>query len=150
MRIMRVWIMRPLLKDYSFGIIPLRLVDGRWQTFIVQQTNSYWSFPKGHAEHQETPKQTAERELFEETGLTVKTYFDLEPLSATYTSHNNFTEPYEKTVTLFCATVQGIILLCPVETIQGMWIDIADLQRKIVFDSMQPLVKKLQAIVREL
>ena len=41
--------MSGLLQDYSFGIIPLRKVEGRWQSFIVQQTNSYWSFPKGHA-----------------------------------------------------------------------------------------------------
>lgn len=142
--------MRPLLKDYSFGIIPLQKVDGRWQTFIVQQTNTYWSFPKGHAEYTETAQQTAERELFEETGLTVKSYFPFESLSATYVSHNNFTEAYEKTITLFCASVQGDVILCPVETIQGMWIDVDDLQRKLIFDSMQPLVRKLQAIVREL
>ena len=142
--------MKPLLKDYSFGIIPLQKIEGRWQAFIVQQTNTYWSFPKGHAEHAENAQQTAERELFEETGLTVKKYFPLESLSATYISHNNFTEAYQKTITLFCATVQGTVALCPIETIQGMWIDVDDLQKKLIFDSMQPLIKQLQLIVKEL
>ena len=83
--------MKKLLKDSSFGIIPLRRFDDTWQAFIVQQTNTYWSFPKGHAERSETPQETAERELFEETGLVVKNYFPCQSLSATYISHNNFT-----------------------------------------------------------
>jgi len=142
--------MKSLLQDYSFGIIPLRKKDGVWQTFIVQQTNTYWSFPKGHAERTETPQETAERELFEETGLRVKKYFLVESLSATYISHNNFTETYQKTVTLFCATIQGAVCLCPVETIHGMWVNVDEVQRKIVFDSMQPLVRRLQQIIKEL
>ena len=140
--------MRPLLKDYSFGIIPLRKQDGKWQTFIVQQTNTYWSFPKGHAERIETEKETAERELFEETGLRVKQYFNCKSLSAIYMSRHNFTDAYEKKVTLFCATVQGFVSLCPIETVQGMWINVDDIQQKIVFDSMQQLLKELQEMVK--
>lgn len=142
--------MSALLKDYAFGIIPLQKVDGRWQAFIVQQMNGYWSFPKGHAQKDETPQESAERELFEETGLHVKSYYPTESLSARYISSNNFTTPFEKTVTLFCASVQGTIVLCPVEIIQGAWFDVDDLSKKIVFDSMQKLLKNLQQVVQSL
>ena len=52
-------------------------------------------------------------------------------------------------VTLFCATVQGTVKLCPVETVQGIWIDVDQLHFKMVFDSIQSLVWQLQNIVKE-
>ena len=140
--------MSGLLQDYSFGIIPLRKVEGRWQSFIVQQTNSYWSFPKGHAENDESQQQTAERELFEETGLQVVSYYPVEPLVVMYKGHAKII--YQKEVTLFCAAVQGVVALCPVEVIQGHWIYVEDLSQFIVFDAIQPLLKELQDIVKNL
>ena len=38
---------------------------------IKNRRSSNWGFPKGHMEIGETPKDTARREIFEETGLTV-------------------------------------------------------------------------------
>lgn len=142
--------MKKALKDYSFGIIPLRKIGDQWQTFIVQQTNGYWSFPKGHAEYNESPRQTAERELFEETGLQVEAYFSVQSLSVVYKCHNKFAHEFEKEVTLFCALVCGEIVLCPVETLQGAWINVSELNKTIVFDSMQTLLKDLQNIVKNL
>ncbi|MCD5381659.1 MAG: NUDIX domain-containing protein [Candidatus Pacebacteria bacterium] len=60
--------------DASYGIIPIRRVGETWEVFLIHQfsrigNNSYWVFPKGHPEGEETPKQTAARELKEETGL---------------------------------------------------------------------------------
>jgi 8-oxo-dGTP pyrophosphatase MutT (NUDIX family) len=60
--------------DKSFGIIPIKRVGAQWQALLIHQfskigNNSYWVFPKGHAEGDETALQSAGRELFEETGL---------------------------------------------------------------------------------
>ena len=60
--------------DASFGIIPLQYAEGEWFVFLVEQYNeqrgdSYWTFPKGHAEPGETIEVTALRELAEETAL---------------------------------------------------------------------------------
>lgn len=140
--------MSALIRDYSYGIIPLQKVDGRWQSFVVQQTNSYWSFPKGHAEQNESAKESAERELFEETGLSVVAYYPVEPLFVMYKGHGKVT--YQKEVMLFCASVQGTINLCPIEVLQGHWIDLEDLDKFIVFDAMQPLLASLKEIVRNI
>jgi len=61
--------------DESCGIIPITKVDGEWRVFLIHQfsrigNNSYWVFPKGHKEGNETQAETAKRELFEETGMT--------------------------------------------------------------------------------
>ena len=142
--------MKPLFKDYSFGIIPLRKENGHWQTFVVQQTNGHWSFPKGHAEHAESAHETAQRELFEETGLKVVSYFPVESLSAIYICHNKFSNEFEKKVTLFCASVEGTISLCPIEILRGTWIDVCDVNQLIVFESMQSVLRELQVIVKAL
>jgi len=39
---------------------------------IVQSTEGYYGFPKGHMEENETEEETALREIYEETGLKVK------------------------------------------------------------------------------
>lgn len=40
---------------------------------LVQSYNNRWGFPKGHREDNETPIQTAQREVEEETGLRLPT-----------------------------------------------------------------------------
>ena len=42
------------------------------KVLLIKQTNGIWGFPKGHVEENETELQTAEREVKEETGLTMK------------------------------------------------------------------------------
>jgi len=59
-------------KDYSYGIIPVyhKIAEvGDYYFLLVKNCNNSWSFPKGHAEAGETEEETAQRELFEETGV---------------------------------------------------------------------------------
>lgn len=70
--------------DVSYGIIPIRRVGNEWEVFLIHQfskigNNSYWVFPKGHPEGEETPEQTALRELKEETNL-APVKVELEPM----------------------------------------------------------------------
>ena len=60
--------------DISYGVVPvIKNCDGTWQVLIVHQISyrgdDFWIFPKGHAEGSERPKETALRELEEETGI---------------------------------------------------------------------------------
>ena len=137
-------------KDASFGIIPLQKKDGQWQVFIVQSITGHWGFPKGHpnGEH-ETFQQTAERELREETGFLLTSYFPVEPLSFSYQcrSHGKYVD---KTVTLFLGQVTGNIHPCPIEIAESIWVDLDNVEEKVIFAPAQQLLKDLKMIVEEL
>lgn len=61
-----------MLKDYSYGIIPLMKKDGERYTILIHLSsgNHRW-IPKWHGENNETPLESAMREFYEETGLEI-------------------------------------------------------------------------------
>ncbi len=137
-------------KDASFGIIPLQKKDGKWQVFIIQSVTGHWGFPKGHPNgDQETTQQTAERELREETGFTLMSYFPVEPLAFSYECRSHGKYVY-KTVTLFLGQVTGNIHPCPIEIAESIWVDLDTVEEKVVFEPAQQLIKELKEIVEHL
>lgn len=55
--------------EYSYGVVPVRHLDGRPEVLLIKNKGGHWSFPKGHPEGDETGIETARRELREETGI---------------------------------------------------------------------------------
>lgn len=53
------------------GGIVLNAID---EVIIVSQRGDSWSLPKGHIDPDETPRQAAEREILEETGISQLTF----------------------------------------------------------------------------
>src|SRR5690348_6974076 len=98
--------------EYSYGVIPLKITEnGSYQVFIIQhRSGNHWSFPKGHPEFSETIQQTAERELFEETGLKIDKYLcDSKLYSQSYLKPLKNGKKREKTVQFYAALVKGEI-----------------------------------------
>lgn len=95
---------------------------------------------------EETPRETAERELREETGLTVTNYLPIEPFSTRYlcVSHGKYVD---KTVTYFVAEVEGAVTLCPKEIAEGAWVTLEEAAQKMQFPEMKEIVIKLNAVL---
>ena len=55
--------------EYSCGAVVFTRENGQILFVIVQEQGGAYSFPKGHMENSETERETAHREVFEETGL---------------------------------------------------------------------------------
>jgi 8-oxo-dGTP pyrophosphatase MutT (NUDIX family) len=65
---------RPYIKEVvrettSGGIVFRHGKDNRVEILLIQDAKNRWTIPKGHVEPDEEPKDTATREINEETGL---------------------------------------------------------------------------------
>lgn len=58
-----------ILEERSYGMVLLSSWNLEEVLLIRHVKGGHWSFPKGHANAGESPRETATREVFEETGL---------------------------------------------------------------------------------
>lgn len=133
-----------MLRESSFGIIPLRRCGADWEVLVIQhRSGGHWAFPKGHAEVGESPTQTAVRELAEETGLSVVRFLKQEPFIEEYHFKRNGV-PTDKTVTYFLAEVGNEeIRLQDLELIQYQWIPIEQASHVVTFPQAKALCIKI-------
>ena len=114
----------------SCGVIPVRLRGGRKEFLILLQTNSCWSFPKGHMEAGETEAQTALRELREETGLEGRI------LSGHQAVIEYALSPQvRKQVVFFLGLVEGEVNLQEREVVSYKWVALEELSQYLYPDT---------------
>lgn len=92
-------------KDKSFGIIPVIKTNEGFKVLLIQHKAGHWAFPKGHAEADETQKETALRELREETGIQ-----EVELAEQEFVEKYKFQKDdiiYDKTVVYFLGFVEN-------------------------------------------
>jgi len=58
------------MEQRSFGVVPVYRDGGELKFLVVRHNVGHWAFPKGHPEAHETERESALRELREETGIT--------------------------------------------------------------------------------
>ncbi len=109
--------------DIAYGIMPLHLVGKCWEVLLVKHNAGHWGLPKGHPNPGELPKECAERELFEETGLTVQRYLSEVALSEHY-YFNWQGKLIHKKVEYFLAYIAGDLNLQASEIQDSQWIDL--------------------------
>jgi 8-oxo-dGTP pyrophosphatase MutT (NUDIX family) len=129
-------------KDRSFGIVPLRLVEGQWQVFLVQHQSGHWTLPKGHPEGTESALECAKRELFEETHLEVKKLLFEEPMTENYHFSSRGQLIY-KTVGYFIAEVHGEVVLQQEELKDGRWVVLHNAQAVVTYSQMKNLLNEV-------
>lgn len=118
--------------DRSYGIIPVRKVQEEWEFLLVKHLGGHWSFPKGHPEGDESPKQAATRELLEETALQVKQFFPKYPFKEEYSFFHN-KEKINKTVLYYLAEVQGEAKLQEEELLDLRWLAYSESCQQLSF-----------------
>lgn len=133
----------------SYGIIPLRHEHRQWKVLLIQHHSGHWSFPKGHPEQDELPLESAQRELQEETGLTVKQLLSEEPIVEKYFFMQKG-ERIEKTVYYYLALVEGTLMLQACEIKSCQWILLSDAPSQITFKEAKKVCKAAIDFVRQL
>jgi bis(5'-nucleosidyl)-tetraphosphatase len=135
------------IKEYSFGIIPLRLHEGVWEVLLIRHSSAkYWGFPKGHPEAGESPRESAVRELLEETNLTVVKFLS----ESTFEEHYNYTlrgNLIKKTVMFFVAEVAGVLSLQSLEVSEARWVPLAEGPIALTYESDRTICRDVLSLL---
>lgn len=136
-------------KENSYGIVPVRLCNKQWEVLLIQHHSGHWAFPKGHTEPGETPLETAERELLEETGLRVDNYLSTEAFSEHYFFRHQH-ELISKQVDYFIALVLGNIVLQEDEIQDSQWLSLEYAVNRMTFKEGKLLCLQTQKILESI
>ncbi len=134
-------------QENAYGVIPLQIRKSDWQVLLVQHHSGHWAFPKGHADVEETPKQTAERELREETGLTIQKFFPLKPLTENYCFYFQG-QKISKTVQYFLALVHGQVKIQDSEIRASQWLSLPLAFEQITFYESKRMCLQAREILK--
>ena len=134
-----------MLREKSFGIIPVY----KNQVLLVRHGKGHWALPKGHGEKDETPEQTARRELAEETGIK-----DVElDNSKTFEEHYFFKqngESISKSVTYFVGKVSSkSVKIQPAEISDYAWLSFDEAIKKATFKETQKILEQAQNFLQQ-
>ena len=117
--------------EKSCGAVIFRKIGDDWNVLLIRHTKGrHISFPKGHVEANETESQTAEREIFEETGLRVH-------VDRRFRAENryNIRPDIQKLVVIFAATTQQSELTPqPEEIAEAFWLPIEEATARLTYE----------------
>ena len=139
------------MTERSYGFIPFHNDGVHSKVFLIHQYGSagdmLWTFPKGRGEEGESPKETAVRELQEETGLVV-TYVDENKSVSTSYSFIRRGELVEKISTYFIGVVTDTqFVIQESEVKEAGWFDIEAAREKITFQDQKQLLDTALALL---
>jgi 8-oxo-dGTP pyrophosphatase MutT (NUDIX family) len=138
-----------MIKDISFGIIPIRRVHHELQCFLVKHRNGqYWGFPKGHANANESEKECAARELLEETNLEILEWLDGPNFEEKYQFMHQG-KHYQKTVVYYLAYVTKEANIDKQEVIDGRWVPIEKVVEHLTFDGAKAIFTKALTVLQQ-
>jgi len=106
------------MKEVSAGGVVYRRVDGLIEIQLIRDRFGKMTLPKGKMEPGETTRQTALREIEEETGIRGRIEAPIDRISYTYTGKNN--ETVEKEVHYYLVEAVGGALKAQEEEIGGV------------------------------
>ena len=116
--------------ERSCGAIVFRDREGGESVLMVQHGPGHWSFPKGHVEAGEQERQTAIREVFEETGIRIEIRSDFQG-SSSYSPRPGVL----KTVIFFLGDYLGGQLIPQLSEVRAAaWLPLEEADRLLGFD----------------
>ncbi len=131
------------------GVIYRHNTKNQLEILLIQDAKNRWTIPKGHIEVGETAKQTAEREIREETGLQEMKVLDwLGKIHFRYRRTNSLVL---MTTEIFMVKALGDTdQLKPEEWMNGIkWFSSADALEKIEYEDISKLILLAMKKIRE-
>lgn len=130
-------------KEYSAGIIVFHDVNKsdriEREYLVLHYRKGHWDLPKGKLEGDETNIQAAERELMEETGLTVQIIPPFEQ-SLTYIFKDFDGMLVSKEVTFFVGKAANMDVTLSREHTDYQWMPLRDALKRVTYSNAQQLL----------
>ena len=124
-------------KEKSCGSVIIRRKK-ELEVLIIRQNQGHWCFPKGHVEEGETERETALREVKEETGLDFRFINGFRE-----ETHYSPREGVEKDVVWFIGTPTGGRLKRQKEEIAEIqWVSLVEASALLTYDNDKQMFRK--------
>ena len=123
------------LKEKSCGCI---IIDNN-KVLLIKQTRGHWGFPKGHVEDNETERETAIREVKEETNLDVK----IEGKNAYKEEYVTDKGKLKEVVYFIARRIGGEVKPQEIEVSKIEWVDFEEAKKRITYDNTRELFEKI-------
>ena len=124
--------------EKSCGAVVFRRDTDGWNVLLIRHARGrHISFPKGHMEPGELESHTAEREVFEETGIRVK-------VDRRYRAENryNIRPDTQKLVVIFAAvTTQREIIPQPEEIAEAYWLPVEAALERLTYERDRKILR---------
>lgn len=137
-----------MIQERSAGVILFRQLKDQREYLLLHYPSGHFDFPKGHVEAGENDRQTANRELIEETGINEIVWIDgyLEQMHYDY---RRGPELMSKDVIYFLArTTQKKVTISHEH--QGFtWLPYKEAYEKLTFETAKGLIKKAEAFLKK-
>ena len=132
----------------SCGVIPVYIDENNKTYFLlVQGYGNFWGFPKGHKKKGESHKETAERELLEETGISCTEYLGNTIFTERYRIPRRKGEDIIKKVLYFVGTVSNTEVKRQTTELKAHgWFSLDGAKKKLL-DNRIKILEKVQAII---
>ena len=135
-----------MLEERSAGVILFNKTE-EIQFLVLKYPSGHWDFVKGNIEEGEEEKETARRELFEETGINnmnIKKGFN-QKVEYNYYKKNN---KVHKIVSYYLAETEQKEVKLSFEHLDYKWVNYDDLMKLITFDNSKDILKKANELIR--
>lgn len=133
--------------EKSCGIVVFREHEGKRKFLVLHYPSGHWDFAKGHVEEGESEKETATRELLEETGIADIIFIDgfREQISYEFKVRGNL---ISKEVIFFLAKTDLKDIHLSHEHKGSMWLPYEEAFNRATFDNAKNLLKKANEFLK--
>ncbi len=131
-----------MIYEKSCGLVVYnRKIQGKIVFLLLHYPEGHWEFPKGHVEVDENEKQTALRELQEETGIEKVHIIDgfKETMRYRFARKGDIVE---KTVTFFLARADDAKITLSHEHQAYKWLPFNEAFQTVTFENARNILKK--------
>lgn len=134
--------MKPI-KEKSCGIVIYRSTDEGQKFLLLHYPSGHWDFPKGHVEKGEDERQTASREVQEETGI-IEFKFQENFRERMEYAYQREGKLYLKEVIFFLAETKTEEIKISHEHQNHIWLSYEKALEQLTFENAKEILKKAQ------